>query len=80
MKGTGMKKILLLSILTTLTACGAPSVDDLIEDQELLSEILMECNTLLAQGKDTKTAKCINANKAVSQMSKNILNGIMKGK
>ncbi len=75
-----MKKILLISLLTTVTACGAPSVDDLIEDQELLTETMVECNTLMAQGKDTKTEECINAKKAVAQMSKNILNGIMKGK
>lgn len=70
------KSLLILPLALILTACGAPSVEDLIEDQELLSEITVKCNTLLAQGKDTKTEECINAKKAMMQMSKNIMKGL----
>ena len=73
------KTVFIIPLVTMLTACGAPSVEDLMEDPELLGEITLECNTLMAQGKDTKTEECINARKAMTQMSKNMMKGMMKG-
>ena len=72
------KLVFIIPLVTLISACGAPSVDDLIEDPELLTEITLECNTLMAQGKDTQTETCINATKAMTQMAKNMMKGINK--
>lgn len=75
-----MKKILLLSSsIFLLTACGTPTVEDLIEDPQLLAEVTMECQTLMAQGKDTNIEKCQNAQKAALKMSKNMMKGLFGG-
>ena len=58
-----------------LIGCGTPSVEDLIEDPEKLSEINLECQMMKIQGKDTNTEECNNAKKAFAQMAKNIMKG-----
>ncbi|WP_166422030.1 EexN family lipoprotein [Paraglaciecola sp. 20A4] len=71
-----MKKfILILPLVFGLAACGTPSVEDLVDDPELLSEILAECTTKLMKGEDAKTEECMNATEAQKQ----ILNNVMKG-
>ena len=68
------KKILFLTpFIFLLGACGTPSVDDLIEDQELLAEITVECTTMMMQGKDTNTEECKNAQLATKKMTENMM-------
>lgn len=74
-----MKKMLFIApFALLLTACGTPTVEDLIEDQELLAEIIQECSTLMMQGKDTNTDECKNAQLAQKKMVENMTKGIMK--
>ncbi|MEI8649615.1 EexN family lipoprotein [Paraglaciecola sp. Hal342] len=50
-----MKKLLvLLPLVFGLSACGTPSVEDLVDDPELLSEVLEECTSKLMKGEDVK--------------------------
>jgi len=74
-----MKNILLITpLIATLTACGAPTAEDLVEDPVKLGEIISECTTLMAQGKDTNTEECTNAKKAQKIMAKNMMKGFNK--
>jgi hypothetical protein len=74
-----MRKMLFtLPLVLLLTACGTPSVEDLIEDPELFAEITQECTTMMMQGKDTNTEKCKNAQLAQKKMVENMTKGIMK--
>ena len=74
-----MKRLLLLSsLLLTLSACGAPTVEDLIEDPETLAEISQKCQLMTMQGKDANTEECNNAKKAATQMMKNMMKGMGK--
>jgi len=74
-----MKKLLLALPLTLLlSACGAPSVDDLIEDPELFNKITSECQQLMMQGKDVDTEECENARLAAVEMADNLMKGVMK--
>jgi hypothetical protein len=74
-----MKKLLVLALFSTLlTACGTPTVEDFIEDPELLGETLGECAMNMAQGKNSDTEECTNAMKAQNKMSQNMINGMMK--
>ena len=51
-----MKHIIFAITLTVLlTGCGTPSVEDLVEDPEMMLEISQECQMLTMQGKDTNT-------------------------
>lgn len=76
MQITTIKKVILTtSLIGLLTACGAPSVEDLIEDPELLIKISQECQMLTMQGKDANTEECNNAKEAGVQMSKNMMKG-----
>ena len=61
-----------------LTGCGAPSVEDLIEDPEKLAEVSQNCAELMMQGKDVDTEECRNAAEAQKKMAGNMLNGMMK--
>jgi uncharacterized protein YcfL len=74
-----MKKVLfVVPFALLLTACGTPSVEDLIEDQELFAEITQECSTLMMQGKDTNTEECKNAQLAQKKMVENMTKALMK--
>lgn len=74
-----MKKLLLAVPFTLmLTACGAPSVDDLVEDHELLVEITQKCAKLLMEGEDTDTDECNNAQSAQKKIIENMTKGLMK--
>ncbi|GAC34053.1 EexN family lipoprotein [Paraglaciecola polaris] len=71
-----MKKIIgILPLVFALTACGTPSVEDLIDDPELLTDVLAECTAKLMKGEDSKTQECKNA----AEAQKQILNNVMKG-
>lgn len=77
MEITTIKKVILTtSLFGLLTACGTPSVEDLIEDPELFGKISQECQMLTMQGKDANTEECNNAKKAGVQMSKNMMKGL----
>ena len=69
---------LILPIALSLTACGTPSVEELIQDQQLLGEINQECIILMSQGKDANTIACKNANAAMKILASNLVNGMMK--
>lgn len=72
-----MKKVLLVvPFVMMLTACGAPSVEDLVEDRELFNELSVECQQLMAQGKESET--CDNVKMAAQKMAQNLINGLMK--
>lgn len=74
-----MKRFVLnIPVILILTACGEPSVDDLIEDPELLAEVAQECQLMQMQGKDVDTEECNNAKEAVSKMTKNMMDGMMQ--
>ncbi|ABG38917.1 hypothetical protein Patl_0387 [Paraglaciecola sp. T6c] len=71
-----MKKyMLILPLVCGLSACGTPSVEDLVDDPELLSEVLATCTEKLMKGEEVKTEECQNATEAQKQ----ILNNVMKG-
>jgi len=74
-----MKKYLsIVPIAMMLTACGTPSVEDLINDPETLMEISQKCQMLTMQGKDADTEECKNAKAAALQMTKNMMKGMNK--
>ena len=74
-----MNKVLLaIPFALLLTACGAPSVDDLVEDPALLGEVIVECAELMTQGKDFDTEECKNAQLAQMKMVENMTKGLMK--
>lgn len=73
-----MKKLLLIApFALMLTACGGPSVDDLLEDPELLTEITLECTKLVMEGKDADTEECKNALLAQQKMVENMTKDVM---
>ena len=62
-----------------LAGCGAPSVDDLVEDPEKLAEVQVECAELLAKGEDVNSEKCRNALAAAAQAGRDAVEGLMEG-
>ena len=63
-----MKKTLVpLSCLLLLACGGAPTVDQLAKDPELLAKVTLQCAELGLKGEDTNIAKCNNAQKAMKQ-------------
>jgi len=74
-----MKKIFVLIALTMLlSACGPASVEDMIDDPELLGSVLQECTVKMSQGKDVDTVECQNAAEAQRIMAENLMNGMLK--
>lgn len=74
-----MKKILLaVPFALLLTGCGPTSVEDFMEDPELLAKVLQECTLKMAQGKDANTEECQNAATAQTQMVQNMMKGVME--
>jgi hypothetical protein len=66
-----MKKLfLVLPFVCLITACGDPSVEDLLEDQELLGKTMQECIAKAAQGEKDTSEKCNNANEAYKKLAK----------
>lgn len=55
-----------------LTACAPPSVEDFIEDPEMLGEVMEECQMQVAQGKP-RSERCRNAQKAAETMAGNLM-------
>lgn len=77
--GKSMKKFLLaLPLSIFLSACGAPSVEDLVEDPELFSQVTKECKQLMMQGKDAQIEKCENAQQAGVKMAENMMKAMVK--
>ena len=68
--GEKMKKLLLaLPFSVLITACGAPSVDDLKIHPDLLRKANIECRRLVEKGESTDTEKCNNAKLAAEELS-----------
>ena len=70
-----MKKLLLLGSFLLLVACGAPTVDELLEDPELLQKVVMECENQ----NDLESEKCLNAAKALELTIKKMFEGFLQG-
>lgn len=69
-----MKKLFAITATALmLTACGAPSVDKLVENPELLAEVGGKCEKLMAQGKNTDTKECNNAREAAKKLAENLM-------
>ena len=60
------------SVLVLLTGCGPPSVEDYMEDPELLATAIDECTLEVAQEK-SQSERCRNAEKAAETMGRNLL-------
>lgn len=74
-----MKKLLLAIPFTVLlTACGPASVEDLMEDPELLGKVIKKCTMKMAQGKDSDSEECRNATEAQKKMASNMMKEMMK--
>ena len=65
--------------MVLLAGCGAPSVDDLVEDPEKLAEVMAECAELLAKGEDADSEECRNARVAAAKAGRNAMEGLMEG-
>jgi len=64
-----MKKLLLaLPFSVLLTACGAPSVDELKVSPDLLRKLNIECTRLAEKGESTDIEKCQNAELAQKEL------------
>ncbi|WP_428087999.1 EexN family lipoprotein [Candidatus Thioglobus sp.] len=73
-----MKKLLLILPFTFLiTACGEPSVEDLVEDKGLLAQTIKECLVEAVKGEKSNSKKCANANEAQKQLSSNLYNDVV---
>lgn len=70
-----MKKILVIGSVLWLSACSAPSADDLVEDPKLLAKIVERCDKLMADGESIDTQECRNAIEASKRL---ILNNTEK--
>jgi len=74
-----MKKLIyVFPMVALLSACGAPSVENLIENPDKLVKISQECMMMMTQGKDTDTKKCNNAAEAQQRMAENLQRGLMQ--
>jgi len=73
------KSFLLLPIFcATLTSCGAPSVQDFLDDPELLSKTTNTClEQMFKKEKQIDEKTCQNAKEAQVQKTKNALNSII---
>lgn len=70
------RAITLAAFAFLLAACGPPSVEEFIEDPELLAEAVAECQIEVAQGKP-RSERCRNAQEAASQMAGNLMKDAM---
>jgi len=59
-----------------LAACGAPSVNDLKEDQALLQKTMAKCMTMPPE-ENQKDQACINARLAMQEIQKNMMGNLM---
>ena len=60
------------SVLFLLAGCGPPSVEDYMEDPDMLAEAIDECTLEVAQGKQ-QSERCRNAETAAETMGRNLL-------
>jgi len=74
-----MKQLLLaLPFMFLITACGAPSVEDFMDDPELLGKTFQECMVEAAKGKEDESEKCKNATEAQKKIATAIYNNAIK--
>ncbi len=72
-----MKKLLLIIPTALLLAACTPSVDDYVEDPELLSEAMQSCSKAAMEGREILGDKCDNVAKAQKKLVDNVLKGLM---
>jgi len=72
-----MKKLLLVPFVCLISACSAPSVEDLMDDPELLSKSYQECIVKTAKGEE-ETETCKNVNEAQKKMGEALLKNLKK--
>ena len=70
------RSMLIVACAVGLSACGEPSVQDFIDDRELLSNTLIDCAALVAKGQESDTVTCNNALAAQKQVAKNMVDGL----
>jgi len=74
-----MKKLLLaLPFVFVITACGDPSVEDFLDDPELMGKTAQECIGEKAKGEKDESEKCKNANEAQKKYLNAMLNNAKK--
>jgi hypothetical protein len=65
-----MKKFfLVVPFACLMTACGDPSVEDLLGDPELLGKTMQECEEKMAQGKGDDSESCKIVTEAQKKMA-----------
>ncbi|MCZ0945399.1 MAG: EexN family lipoprotein [Gammaproteobacteria bacterium] len=70
------RAFLVAAITASLAACGPPTVEEFIEDPEMLAEVMEECQLEVAQGKP-KSEECRNAQEAAETMAANLMKETM---
>ena len=72
-----MKNLLLVvPAMFLLTACGAPSVEELAGDPKLLQETAAECSTM-KHSEVAEDEACLNVQKAILKVSKQQMGNLM---
>jgi len=69
-------------MIVLLTACGTPSVEDLVADPDLLADMASECASMAFKGESIDTEACHNVAEAQMKTigsTKNMLNEQVKG-
>lgn len=70
------RALLVTAVAAFLAACGPPTVEEFIEDPEMLAEVMEECQLEVAQGKP-KSEECRNAQEAAETMAANLMKETM---
>ena len=74
-----MKKVFFATPLVFLLgACGAPSVETLMENPDQLEKVSVDCMEKAAQGRDANTEACNNAAEAQSRLGENMMRHLLR--
>lgn len=72
-----MKKMMTICLgVLFLSGCFGPSVEDMVEDRQLLKQVLNECRQMGFVAREEE--KCKNALKAQGEIAKNALQGFVQ--
>ncbi|WP_448564125.1 EexN family lipoprotein [Thalassotalea ganghwensis] len=70
-----LRKTIIFTPVFLLTACGTPTVEELVKDPNLLAEVIEECQEEMMQ--DELSEKCKNAQKAMGKVGVNLLKNML---
>ena len=77
LKGSKMKKVFLaLPVAMMLTACGTPSVEDILENNDLAKELTLECQQM-TRNEIADSQKCTNLVLAMKKVQKKQIKKMM---